>query len=225
MLATLCEMRTMKPCAYAEIESWAKGAGRRGRQVSVPVLDVEAERGVLVFLAPLVLLVTLHLFLAQHRRREVLRERLSQRLGADALVLSDEPWLFTNLAVLSPGRWFAPNNARGVLIVFLLVGEAAAVAGMGAAIASISWDIVVDLGLSLAMEANPRSFADTGIDPDALARHPGARLGLALRLRGAGRARRGGGRRRCVPPVARPDTRTAAGNRLTLLPLVGAKRR
>ena len=31
MLATVCEIRTMQPCAYAEIESWAKGAGRRGR--------------------------------------------------------------------------------------------------------------------------------------------------------------------------------------------------
>ena len=122
----------------------------------------------LVFLTPLVLLVTLHLFLAQHRRREVLRERLSQRLGADALVLSDEPWLFTNLAVLSPGRWFAPNIARGILMVFLLVGEAAALIGMGAAIASISWDILVDIVLSLTMEANPQSFATVGLDPDAL---------------------------------------------------------
>jgi hypothetical protein len=91
-----CRRQELDPCTLRRLsERLSQGVPA----FSVPMLPATAERLDLFLALPLVLLVSFHLFVAQAKRRNVLRNRILHRVSENELQLVEESWLLGNLLI------------------------------------------------------------------------------------------------------------------------------
>lgn len=91
-----CRRQELDPCTLRRL---SERLSQRAPVFSVPLLSATAERLDLFLALPLVLLVSFHLFVAQAKRRNVLRKQILHRLTENELQLVEESWLLGNLLI------------------------------------------------------------------------------------------------------------------------------
>lgn len=155
IVETYCTANGLGYCSIADIEALQakQGDGAPGKLAAAGI-EVNVTRELVIPAAPFILLIAQHLFMMQFRRRQILREELSQGMTRFELDLLDESWILGSLVLNATNvKSLWRRFQSGLMLLFLIMGEIAPLLAVGMAAYHIFNQIV--LGGVIAQE-----FAD-----------------------------------------------------------------